>query len=685
MTEPYVKANPGDPILSEQWNTIQVRMIEALRTHTHLGGDDGKKLGGGGIDPDTTVAVKQVDASTTLTVRGLNVHDRITGLGNEKLAVTGGTVSGTLTVNGNVGIGATTPPKAKLDIQEVARSGAHPATVRGLYVTGEFGGEADGVEFRHSNGTQGVGIGHNTLYATGSNADQDLGLKARGNGKVTIRGDLKIGGPSLLSATGRRILETNAGDDWLRVNGNTDYKSIALYSTVAIGEGGLSIGEWAQLPKGNLKATGTIHAEQDLLLGRNANNMRFIAHSRNGANGDFLHLTSDKADGSWDWTNGIVLKRGGGVGLGTQSPNKKLTVDYAGSTTDHATAEFRQTGSNSWGMALVVRTVGGNDGAGVLFRSRTKNWQIRGETGAASTGFQITEDGGDAEYGSGFGTPRLHISAGGDIGIGTTTPKSELDIQAGARSGEHAQGRPLYVTGNTNADSNGIEFRHTNGSQGIGFGHNTVYATGSNPDQDLNLQARGGGIVRARVNTNTVQLERTLATSGKALFLELYQGTAATADVFPSIRFHHGNHYWIRIESSNSRFHFKQGHLDSDEYVDLSARSFSVGGGENVAPGCPEQVRLIRGFVNPSGGTRGKGFTAKWASSGLCDITFDKAFGDAPVVVATQMFPGSNEQGGDTRDNAVVISSSTTRVRIKTGGGDGSAANRDFHFVAFGT
>jgi len=45
-----------------------------------------------------------------------------------------------------------------------------PAAVKGLYVTGDFGQDADGVEFRHSNGTQGIGFGFNTIYATGSSA-----------------------------------------------------------------------------------------------------------------------------------------------------------------------------------------------------------------------------------------------------------------------------------------------------------------------------------------------------------------------------------------------------------------------------------------------------------------------------------------------------------------------------------
>lgn len=380
-----------------------------------------------------------------------------------------------------------------------------------------------------------------------------------------------------------------------------------------------------------------------------------------------------------------ALSVSGALGLGTTSPNKKLTVDYTGSTANHANMELRQPGNVSWGVALVVRTTGGVDGASILLRSRTKNWQLRGEMGATATGFQLTEDGGDAEYGSGAGTPRLHVSAGGAVGIGTTTPVARLDLQDVARSGTHPTAvKGLYVTGTFGDSSDGIEFRHTDGTQGIGFGRNTLYATGSSPNQDLNLQARGAGYVRARVDTNYMVLERTSSTVGKAIFLELYQGSRPTGDVFPSIRFHHTGRFWTRLESSNARLHFKQGDLTSDEYVDAAARTFYVGG-EYPAPGCAEQVRMIRGFVNSTGGIRGAGFSARWVESGICDITFTKAFADAPIIVATQMYAGDYEKGGDTRDNAVVISSFTTRARVKTGGNTGSPVHRDFHFIVIGT
>jgi hypothetical protein len=48
----------------------------------------------------------------------------------------------------------------------------------------------------------------------------------------------------------------------------------------------------------------------------------------------------------------------------------------------------------------------------------------------------------------------------------------------------------LYVTGDFRPDK-GVEFRRNNGDQGVGFGYNTIYATGDLKDQPLRLQARG--------------------------------------------------------------------------------------------------------------------------------------------------------------------------------------------------
>lgn len=87
--------------------------------------------------------------------------------------------------NGNIGIGLQNPAN-RFDISHGdPRSGGH-ATGRPFYVTGNLGDASNGVEFRHADNTQGIGIGKNTLYAVGSWADQNIGLQAKGLGNVLL-------------------------------------------------------------------------------------------------------------------------------------------------------------------------------------------------------------------------------------------------------------------------------------------------------------------------------------------------------------------------------------------------------------------------------------------------------------------------------------------------------------------
>ena len=256
---------------------------------------------------------------------GLNISEMVNNSATSRLFVETG--------SGNVGIGSTTPI-AKLDIALESRVGTHPAAVKGLYITGAFDWDRDGVEFRHFNGTQGIGIAYSTIYATGSNANQDLNFKARGAGQVTTWGAKQVNGT-------------------LRVSGAT---------------------------------------------------------------------TLD-----------------GNVGIGTATPAAKLDV---------------------------------SGDAKVSGKATTGTLQVSG-TGASS----FT----------------------GNVGIGTTTPIAKLDIALEPRSGTHpAAVKGLYITGGFDWDRDGVEFRHTNGTQGIGIAYSTIYATGSNDTQHLNLKPRGAGQVIAQ-------------------------------------------------------------------------------------------------------------------------------------------------------------------------------------------
>lgn len=160
------------------------------------------------------------------------------GTANADVAgLTSGSAKMVLTNTGSVGIGVGgNTPIAKLDILAETRTGTHPSAVKGLYVTGAFGDSSDGVEFRNTNGNQGIGFGNNTIYATGSNTNQDLGLKPRGSGKVNVAGPMQVTGT--LQVTGAIIQLDGAQRIAFGDNDTTNNLKIQLWSGYGIGING---------------------------------------------------------------------------------------------------------------------------------------------------------------------------------------------------------------------------------------------------------------------------------------------------------------------------------------------------------------------------------------------------------------------------------------------------------------
>ncbi|MCP4089233.1 MAG: hypothetical protein GY746_05530, partial [Gammaproteobacteria bacterium] len=105
-----------------------------------------------------------------------------------------------------------------------------------------------------------------------------------------------------------------------------------------------------------------------------------------------------------------------------------------------------------------------------------------------------------ADQSAGFRIDGDGLFSSGNVGIGTTSPSNRLDIASQARTDSHASGRPLYVTGNIGETSNGVEIRHSNGSQGVGIGYQGIYATGSNANQPLQFLSKGTGDLKFKTN-----------------------------------------------------------------------------------------------------------------------------------------------------------------------------------------
>lgn len=194
----------------------------------------------------------------------------------------------------------------------------------------------------------------------------------------------------------------------------------------------------------------------------------------------------------WTSGTGVAYYNGGNVGIGTATPNSFLTV-----YTNAARATYHQSSSTYTGcysewrdLNATGRFIVGCDGTGLA------NFEVGAGIVSTWTATPIIFLTNAAE--------RMRMLSNGYIGIGTATPTNWLDVKdANTRQGTHATGRGLYVTYYGAAYNDGIaEFRHSNGSQGIGIGYSGLYSTGYNTNQDFDIIARGSGTINLRSNVN---------------------------------------------------------------------------------------------------------------------------------------------------------------------------------------
>lgn len=114
------------------------------------------------------------------------------------------TMAGSVTVNGALTVNGASAFTSGPRIQLGGTSNVAAAAGKALFVSSAMGdGQSGngGVEIRHDNLTQGVGIGYNTVYATGSSGDQPLNLRGRGNSPVIVLGDLSVTGNTWTTST----------------------------------------------------------------------------------------------------------------------------------------------------------------------------------------------------------------------------------------------------------------------------------------------------------------------------------------------------------------------------------------------------------------------------------------------------------------------------------------------------
>jgi len=257
-----------------------------------------------------------------------------------------------------------------------------------------------------------------------------------------------------------------------------------------------------------------------------------------------MDSTGGKLGLNWYASDDVSIGLGGGnVGIGTSTPIHKLEVGDLVSTSTLGTVGIKTDSSN---YGIFIEETG---------------------AGAESWGIGVDSDGDLNFYDSGSSTPSVVFNDGGNVGIGTTNPKTKLNVASGTSAAVtptlgSAENSSAIFTNSVNAYGLNVM------PSGSGDVHLQVQRfDASTSVYDLNLQPSGGNVgigttsptqkleVNGNINANELHLNDTNtilkeASSGNSVRIQTNSGYV---DVGPK------NTGWSHFDTDRGRFYFNKG------------------------------------------------------------------------------------------------------------------------------
>ncbi|MAO21642.1 MAG: hypothetical protein CMJ25_12900 [Phycisphaerae bacterium] len=255
---------------------------------------------------------------------------------------------------------------------------------------------------------------------------------------------------------------------------------LGLFQTTTTGDCAVrieGIGGESYLEIANTSAT-TGNTSNSWGIGSNDDTNLHIAYGTNGT----MNKNSDNAQF-------FINSSTGNVGIGTESPNAKLTINNSIATT-YSTTGYAATPAYS--MLYLHNTNGGSNTASLInFRTGSGDGVIGFVEGGGTNDadFVIQTDGGSN------GVERLRITNSGNVGIGTTSPDGKLDIE-----GNFESSKALVLT-NTQGTGK-VSYLRSHGGNGETL---ALYHDGSRRqiwDSSGHIAFENGGSERMRITSN---------------------------------------------------------------------------------------------------------------------------------------------------------------------------------------